>query len=133
MPIVQDFQSGKQSSKVKNQKIKKLNSAKDVLQKTKPKARRRPYLEAMAEPVRGARMAKMKKHKESTMESQTEKNQSSTGSHAGESGSTHQSSSAKKIEISFPGSEILRAKMPKPFAVAEKVATEWVNDGNFED
>lgn len=38
----------------------------------------------------------------------------------------------EKIEISFPGSEVLRAKLPKPFEVAEKVATDWVNDGNFE-
>ena len=36
-----------------------------------------------------------------------------------------------KIEIGFPGSEILRAKFPLPFEVAESVATEWVSDGDF--
>lgn len=39
----------------------------------------------------------------------------------------------KKIEISFFGSEILRAKLPRPFEVAEAVATDWVNDGKFEE
>ena len=43
-----------------------------------------------------------------------------------------QTPAPEKIEISFPGSEVLRAKLPKPFEVAEKVATDWVNDGNFE-
>lgn len=37
-----------------------------------------------------------------------------------------------QIEINFTGSELLRAKFPKPFDVAEKIATDWVNDGRFE-
>ena len=37
------------------------------------------------------------------------------------------------IEINFPGSEILRAKFPQSFKVAEKVATDWVKDGDFAD
>jgi hypothetical protein len=45
----------------------------------------------------------------------------------------HEAEDKKKVEISFTGSEILRAKLPKPFAVAEAVATDWVNDGKFED
>lgn len=42
-------------------------------------------------------------------------------------------SSEPKIEINFAGSEVLRAKFPKPFEVAEKVATDWVHDGKFEN
>jgi hypothetical protein len=38
-----------------------------------------------------------------------------------------------KIEIKFAGSELIRAKFPKPFAVAETIATDWVHDGRFED
>ena len=38
-----------------------------------------------------------------------------------------------KIEINFKGSELLRSKFPKPFEVAEAVATEWVNGGDFEN
>ena len=37
-----------------------------------------------------------------------------------------------KVEIKFPGSEILRAKFAKPFEVAESIATDWVHDGKFE-
>jgi len=37
-----------------------------------------------------------------------------------------------KIELNFKGSEILRAKFPKPFEVAEQIATDWVHDGRFE-
>lgn len=37
-----------------------------------------------------------------------------------------------KVEIRFFGSELLRAKAPQPFDIAEAVATDWVNNGNFE-
>lgn len=37
-----------------------------------------------------------------------------------------------KIEIRFAGSEYLRAQFPKSFEVAETVASDWVNNGNFE-
>lgn len=37
-----------------------------------------------------------------------------------------------KVELNFKGSEILRAKFPKPFEVAEQIATDWVHDGRFE-
>lgn len=39
----------------------------------------------------------------------------------------------KKIHIEFPYSELVRSKVPKAFEVAENVAEEWVNDGNFEN
>jgi len=39
----------------------------------------------------------------------------------------------KKIHIEFPYSELVRAKVPKAFKVAETVAEEWVNNGNFEN
>ncbi len=39
---------------------------------------------------------------------------------------------ATKVELNFKGSEILRAKFPKQFEVAEKIATDWVQDGRFE-
>lgn len=39
----------------------------------------------------------------------------------------------KKIHIEFPYSELVRARVPKAFEVAENVAEEWVNDGDFEN
>lgn len=38
-----------------------------------------------------------------------------------------------KVEIHFKGSELLRARFPKPFDVAEAVATDWGRDGKFEN
>jgi hypothetical protein len=43
-----------------------------------------------------------------------------------------QSENGPKVELNFKGSEILRAKFPKPFEVAEQIATDWVHDGRFE-
>lgn len=40
--------------------------------------------------------------------------------------------SRRKIHLDFYGSELLRARAPKVFEVAEAVAEEWVNDGRFE-
>lgn len=37
-----------------------------------------------------------------------------------------------RIEIQFKGSEVLRAKFPKTFDLAEEVATQWMHDGSFE-
>ena len=39
----------------------------------------------------------------------------------------------EKVKIEFPFSEVVRAKVPKAFDVAEKVATDWKNEGDFTD
>ena len=39
----------------------------------------------------------------------------------------------EKVTIEFPYSYIIRAKAPKAFDVAEKVATDWKNEGDFTD
>jgi len=36
-----------------------------------------------------------------------------------------------KVTIEFPYSEIIRAKVPKSFEIAEKVATDWKHEGDF--
>ena len=38
-----------------------------------------------------------------------------------------------KVKIEFPYSELIREKVPKAFEVAEKVATDWKNEGDFTD
>ena len=38
---------------------------------------------------------------------------------------------AAKVKIEFPYSELVRAQIPKAFDVAEKVATDWKNEGDF--
>ncbi len=37
-----------------------------------------------------------------------------------------------KVELTFAGSETLRAQFPKTFETAEKIATDWIHDGRFE-
>lgn len=39
----------------------------------------------------------------------------------------------EKVTIEFPYSDVLRAQAPKVFDVAEKVATDWKNEGDFTD
>jgi hypothetical protein len=38
---------------------------------------------------------------------------------------------AEKVKIEFPYSELVRSKIPKVFDMAEKVATDWKNEGDF--
>lgn len=62
-------------------------------------------------------------HSEIKSESQT---QSQTQSQA-------QTDSKSKVEITFPGSEVIRSRFPLPFEIAEVVAADWINNGNFEN
>lgn len=39
----------------------------------------------------------------------------------------------EKVKIEFPYSDLVRSKIPKAFDVAEKVATDWKNEGEFQD
>ena len=39
----------------------------------------------------------------------------------------------EQVKIEFPYSEVIREKVPKAFEVAEKVATDWKNEGDFTD
>jgi hypothetical protein len=41
-------------------------------------------------------------------------------------------SEPEKFELNFPGSFLIKAKIPKAFDLAEKIAGDWVQDGNFE-
>lgn len=46
--------------------------------------------------------------------------------------SSRSAEDSSRVELNFKGSEILRAQFPKPFEVAEQIATDWVHDGRFE-
>jgi hypothetical protein len=50
-----------------------------------------------------------------------------------ESADAQANAKADKVKIEFPYSEIIREKVPKAFEVAEKVATDWKNEGDFTD
>lgn len=68
---------------------------------------------------------------------QTQDNQSNqTNAHTESDTTPHHTGAATgdqdRVEINFPGSELIRSKFPKSFEVAEAVATDWVKDGKFE-
>lgn len=62
----------------------------------------------------------------------TSKHQSDDTLDANASPQEQQQTEGPKVELNFKGSEILRAKFPKPFEVAEQIASDWVHDGRFE-
>lgn len=47
--------------------------------------------------------------------------------------SESQNAEKEQVKIEFPYSEMIREKAPKPFEIAEKVATDWKNEGDFTD
>lgn len=63
--------------------------------------------------------------------SASDENSSESSSEA--SAESSEESEKAKVTIDFPYSEVLRAKVPKAFEVAEKVATDWKNEGDFTD
>jgi hypothetical protein len=44
----------------------------------------------------------------------------------------HQETETKKIQLEFYGSEVLKKNAPQAFELAEAVAEEWMNDGDFQ-
>ena len=42
-----------------------------------------------------------------------------------------QQNESTQVKIEFPYSELVRAQIPKAFEVAEKVASDWKNEGDF--
>jgi hypothetical protein len=50
-----------------------------------------------------------------------------------EASASEEAPQKEQVKIEFPYSEILREKAPKAFEVAEKVATDWKNEGDFTD
>ena len=50
-----------------------------------------------------------------------------------EASASEEAPQKEQVKIEFPYSEVLREKAPKAFEVAEKVATDWKNEGDFTD
>lgn len=59
-------------------------------------------------------------------------NQGSSSNHTDDSFQEGFPEPEPKVHIEFPGSFILRSKFSKAFETMDKVATDWVNDGDFE-
>jgi hypothetical protein len=143
MPSVKDFEKKQGSSKHHS----KAGSAHKHQASTKTqKPRRRPGREHEEETPE---VAVVDVHAEETPMSGADEatasmaeSQGSTGTAAEESMDPQRTADFRqdhqnhqdqdKVELHFYGSEILRAKFPQAFKVAESVATEWKHDGNFE-
>lgn len=108
-----------------------MPTSKDIAAKKK-KARRRPGREEYE-----ASEAIIAASEPETEISETPSEEDTFGHHhpdpEHEAGPGDEASERKKIRIEFPYSQVVRSRIPKAFEVAENVAEEWVNDGNFEN
>jgi hypothetical protein len=142
MPSIQAFQKTSHKTKKKNSKSHRAPLPGAGVKKMS-KAKRRPGREPHEENhTEASRTGYQKKHK--TQEKPMTSNAKTPETHAKDPTEVHvnikghaesqteAAPEAPKVEISFPGSEVLRAKWNRPFEVAERVATDWKNDGNFE-
>lgn len=50
-----------------------------------------------------------------------------------ETAAEHEEKEREKFKLEFYGSDILRMQAPEVMKIADTVADEWVNDGNFND
>jgi len=132
MPSIKNFEK-KPSQKNQHSSQKEEKSPfEPTSAKIEKTAKRRPGREAFQEAsgtrVKVVDVEKMESErlgeKMETQKTETEAAQTTATSEAPKE--------ANKIEINFPGSELLRARFPKPFDVAEAVATDWMNDGSFD-
>jgi hypothetical protein len=70
-------------------------------------------------------------YSEDTLEEDVQRSEGSKSHASSEEDS--EAGEPKKIQIEFPYSQLIREKVPKVFEVAESVAEQWVNDGDFEN
>jgi hypothetical protein len=106
-----------------------MPSIKDYEKKKKP--RRRPGREETEETMN--EQTSFEEEEETPEEEVQASAETETENHSYTDSDTTEESDKKTVHIEFPYSELIRAKAPKAFEVAESVATEWVNDGNFEN
>ncbi|MGZ3742619.1 MAG: hypothetical protein ACXWRE_11485 [Pseudobdellovibrionaceae bacterium] len=109
----------------------------------KKKARRRPGREEINEAImeedfqeeasEDLRTESVAAKASSGASSETSESNYEHSSETSSEASSEEAPERKKIHIEFPYSDVVRAKLPKAFNLAENVAEEWVNDGDFEN
>lgn len=134
MPSVKDFKN-KQQKETKQAKETVATSDRDEEQKHERKhhAKRRPGRDEMQD----VKVVDVEEgvSEQLAKESTTDENEDHSTNQSDNNEPEHEADHQKKpqIEIQFFGSELIRSKLPKPFEVAEKVATDWVYGGDFKD
>lgn len=119
MPSVKDFKNTSKQSK----ENKEASSVEEKV--TRPKNARRPGKESEESDIRVIEVEEGEVKAAAATESATEEATEQAHSFAS-------ADQASRVEVQFYGSEVLRARFPKPFELVESVATDWVNDGKFE-
>lgn len=105
-----------------------------VLDKPKTEKRRPSQLEADAVETKSQPVDSAEEFQTSSKSSSsaTSSSSSSVDDKGADPESFQSFSEASKFELNFPGSFLLKTKIPKAFDLAERVAGDWVNDRKFE-
>lgn len=140
MPSIKNFE--KKPSQKNQHSTKQRESSSSALSSVKIEKmeKRRPGRESHQEVegedsvvgVKVIDVEKIEKNKGEMMETQKAEKETTQAAETATETSLGGQKQTSKIEISFPGSELLRSRFPKPFDVAEAVATDWMNDGKFD-
>jgi hypothetical protein len=119
MPKVKDFE------KKHRQKSGQSTSSSNEATNSSKSAKRRPGRDVSRDDIVEAEIK--------VVEVETMENNQEQQTQAQAEQISAQAEQVNKVEINFPGSEVIRAKFPLPFDIAESVATDWMNDGKFAD
>ena len=72
-------------------------------------------------------------HAEAVINDDNEPDEAISAHDEAENTTEHENTEPTSVKIEFPYSDLVRARIPKAFEVAEKVATDWKNEGDFSD
>lgn len=144
MPTLKEFQGKKQSSaKSKASKNKSKKKISDQLELKSEDLmgteKRRPFTEPQVVTPQAVESEKVAVEEETKVETElnvaaktTETESEPNGSEAKVETQTHDDNKPQTITLDFAGAEKLRQYFPQSVELAEKVATDWAHDGQFE-
>lgn len=148
MPSIKDFEKKKKAQEIqkkaehKKEKKEAKSKSEDYEMET-PKRRPSKETHGKSHPNLASEPENIVSAELSSQDSVEEKDSISSENAAGAESMSSTSSTSEtedpvfeqassQIHVEFPGSFILRSKFGKAFETMDKVATDWVNDGDFE-
>lgn len=146
MPSIKDFENKNKKTKIQAEgsAVEAEHADETSVEETKSSTKRRPAFEDKAQvaaqatdvsqqEVRVVDVEEGIQEHNSTRVDKVVRNTSASGEVEFEQSEdvSEQDLQKPKIEIQFSGSELIRAKFPRPFQIVEKVATDWVHEGDF--
>lgn len=88
---------------------------------------------ASAEAEASFATAQQRPHAEAVINDDNEPDEAISAHDEAANTTEHENTEPASVKIEFPYSDLVRARIPKAFEVAEKVATDWKNEGDFSD